>query len=148
MIISEYKRMKITTPKKVAHILRALLDGEHEIDQDKEHFWVIGLDAKKCVKYIELVSLGTLDSSVVHARETYRLAVMTATASLIVAHNHPSGDSTPSPGDLAITKRLKEGGDILGIALLDHVIIGRGRKFTSLLEEGHMDCGPRLHPGE
>jgi DNA repair protein RadC len=116
----------------------ALLAAEHETDRDKEHFWAIGLTTKNLVKYIELVSLGTLSTAIIHPRETYRMAVMQAAAHLVVAHNHPSGDPTPSHEDIAITQRLQAAGDIIGIELLDHVIIGRKRVFMSMHVAGHL----------
>ena len=87
----------------------------------------MGLNAKNNIQDIELVSLGTLHSSLVHPRETFRLAVMKGVASLILVHNHPSGDPEPSEDDIDITKRLVEGGKILGIQVIDHIIIaGKG----------------------
>jgi DNA repair protein RadC len=75
------------------------------------------------VKYIDLTSLGTLNASLVHPREVFRLAVMQGIASVILGHNHPSGSTEPSEEDLRITRRLVEAGKILGIEILDHVII-------------------------
>ncbi|HUO78324.1 MAG TPA: JAB domain-containing protein [Thermodesulfovibrionales bacterium] len=138
MIISEHKGEKIDGPGKVADIIRALLAAEHETDREREHFWAIGLNTKNRIKYIELVSLGTLSNSLIHPRETYRLAVMNAAAQLIIAHNHPSGDVAPSRDDIAITERLKAAGEIMGITLLDHVILGSDGTFTSMKEAGHL----------
>ena len=84
---------------------------------------------------VNTVSIGDLSSSIVHPRELYKPAVIAGAASLILVHNHPSGDPTPSSEDVAVTKRCIQAGEILGIDLLDHIIIGE-RKFVSLKERG------------
>lgn len=99
----------------------------------QEVFKVIFLDTKNSVLGIKEVFKGTLNSSVVHPREVFAAAIKKQCASIIVSHNHPSGDVSPSKEDINITIRLKEAGDILGIKLLDHVIIGDGR-YKSLKE--------------
>ncbi len=127
----------IKNSKQVAKTFRSILEAENDVYRDKEHFWAIGLDTKNRIKYVELVSLGSLSTSIVHPRETFRMAIMKGVASIMVGHNHPSGDTSPSTDDLTITKRLKECGDILGIRLLDHVIIA-GKSFLSLFEKGYI----------
>lgn len=86
--------------------------------------WAIGLNTKNVVQYVELVGLGTLNASLMHPRETYRLAIMRGVSSVILCHNHPSGNAEPSEDDIIVTKRLRDAGDIVGINLLDHVIVG------------------------
>tara|TARA_Y100000294_G_C8499043_1_gene314020 strand:+ start:345 stop:761 length:417 start_codon:yes stop_codon:yes gene_type:complete len=124
------KTKKMRCSEDVVEIFKAILQAENEIDQDKEHFWVMGLDVKNTIKYLELVSLGSLSSGIVHPRETYRLACIKAVASIVAVHNHPSGDPTPSQDDIEITNRLKKSGDILGIKMLDHIIIGENKHFS------------------
>ena len=102
---------------------------------DKECLKVIMLNRKNKVIGSENVSLGSLDSSVVHPREVFKNAIKKSSASIIICHNHPSGDPTPSVEDINVTKRIKECGKILGIELLDHIIIGNG-KYISLKEKG------------
>ncbi len=121
----------VKNPETVAKVLRSLLEAESVVDQDKEHFWTIGVNTKNMVKYVELVALGTIDSALVHPREVFRLAVIEAAASLILAHNHPSGDTCPSDEDIKITQRLVEAGRILGIEVLDHVVVGGEGDFYS-----------------
>lgn len=135
MIVSE-KKQSIKTPRDLATILRAVLASESEFDQSKEHFWVVGLNTRNVIQLIELVSLGTLNSCLVHPREVYRVAIAKNAASLILAHNHPSGDCEPSDDDVALTKRLSEAGGILGIEVLDHIIVGDGEGFISFKECG------------
>jgi DNA repair protein RadC len=122
---------EVSSPKAVADIFRSILALENEFDRDKEHFWAIGLNAKNIILYVELVALGTLTHSLVHPREVFRMAIMKAAASIIVGHNHPSGNPEPSREDDLITDRLRQAGEILGIKLLDHVIIGNNQRYFS-----------------
>jgi len=124
----------VTSPEAVAKILQDLLKAEDPIDQDKEHFWVIHLDSRLKIKFVELISLGTLNASLVHPREVYTRAVSERSAQILVAHNHPSGDSEPSAEDIAMTRRLWDGGRLLGIELVDHIVI-TSTGFTSFKEK-------------
>lgn len=136
MIIKENTKQRVSSAYEVSKVLSAILETESEIDRDKEHFWIIGLNAKNGIKFIDLVSLGTLMTAPIHPREVFRLAVNKGVASIIAGHNHPSGDPAPSRDDIAVTERLKKAGDILGIQVLDHVIIGNDGQFASLKEQG------------
>lgn len=89
----------------------------------KEHFVAFYLDSRRALIDREIISVGTLNFSVVHPREVFEPALRHSAAAIIVAHNHPSGDSTPSPEDIAVTKRLKDAADLLGIYLVDHIIV-------------------------
>lgn len=102
---------------------------------DKEHFVLLFLDTKNKVIGRETVSIGTINQGLVHPREVFKAAIRRGAVSIIGAHNHPSGDSTPSPQDIELTKRLVEAGELLGIQLLDHIIIGSDSN-TSLKERG------------
>lgn len=101
----------------------------------QEHLMTILLNTRNIVICVEDISIGDLNSSIVHPREVFCEAIKKNSASIIVCHNHPSGDPSPSSEDLDITYRLKECGKILGINLLDHLIIGNG-KYISLKEKG------------
>jgi len=103
----------------------------------KERFLCAMLDAKNKVFKEDLVSDGTLTSSLVHPREVFRNAIKEASASVLFVHNHPSGDPTPSKDDIAVTERLLETGKIIGIEVLDHVIISDNR-YLSLFEKGYL----------
>ena len=106
---------------------------------EKEVFWVLLLDARNGLKCEPIeVSSGLLDASLVHAREVFRDAVRMACGAVILAHNHPSGDTTPSAEDLRITRQLVDAGKVIDIRVLDHVIVGRGQPgdYLSLREEG------------
>ncbi len=100
----------------------------------KEHFKVLLLNTKNEILSAENISIGNLNSSIVHPREVFRNAVKRGAAAIIVIHNHPSGNPSPSQNDLDITRRLSEAGQLLGIPLLDHLIIGDGA-FISLKEK-------------
>jgi DNA repair protein RadC len=97
---------------------------------DREHFVVCGLDAKHRVIGINLVSIGSLSLSIVHPREVFKPLIVMNAAAWLCCHNHPSGDVTPSQEDRVLTKRLREAGDLLGIMLLDHLILGEARHFS------------------
>ena len=102
---------------------------------DREHFLVCGLDAKHRVIGINVVSVGSLTLSIVHPREVFKPLIVMNAAAWLASHNHPSGDATPSQEDRLLTKRLREAGDLLGITLLDHVILGEARHY-SFADEG------------
>ncbi|OPX91050.1 MULTISPECIES: DNA repair protein RadC [Pelotomaculum] len=102
---------------------------------DREHFRALLLNTRNQVIADDEVSIGTLNTSSVHPRELFRNAIKKSAASLILVHNHPSGDDTPSKEDLDVTRRLSEAGRIIGIEVLDHIIIG-DNKFTSFKAEG------------
>ncbi|OFW78799.1 MAG: hypothetical protein A2201_04460 [Alicyclobacillus sp. RIFOXYA1_FULL_53_8] len=101
----------------------------------KEHFITLHLDTKHCVIGEEVVSVGSLDASIVHPREIFKLAVKRSASAILCVHNHPSGDPSPSPEDVAVTRRLCEAGKLLGIDVLDHIVVGDGR-FVSLKARG------------
>lgn len=122
MIISE-KQKSINRAEDVAEIIREILSSESEIDRDKEHVWVLGLSTNNCIKYIELVSLGSLNFTIAQPREVFRLAIMKAVNSVMFIHNHPSGHPDPSKNDIETTNQLKEAGKIIGITLLDSIIV-------------------------
>ena len=115
-----------------------ILLGSRLRDLPQEEFHALLLDTRHRVIRESLVTRGTLDASLVSPREVFRLAVVEGAAAVILVHNHPSGDPSPSPDDWAVTRQIAEAGRTLGIPVLDHVILGDGR-FTSLSAEG----GPR-----
>ncbi len=104
--------------------------------EKQEHFCAAYLDSKNNVLTTETVHIGTANMSVVGPREVYRHAVRENATALIVAHNHPSGDPSPSPEDIAVTRRLAEVGKLLDIPLLDHIIVGDQGRYVSLQKEG------------
>lgn len=103
---------------------------DHAARWDREHFLTLILDGQHRVVGIDDVSVGTLNASLVHPREVFKTAILANAAAIIAAHNHPSGDLTPSAEDKAITKRLADAGSLLGIRLLDHVIVTSNGYFA------------------
>ena len=123
MIIAlQDKQKMMTRPEDVHEILQSLLKAEDLEDREKEHFWVLMLDARNRIKTLDLISLGTLNSSLVHPREVFRRAISLGCSAIILAHNHPSGTIDPSGEDIAITEQLASAGNILNIEVLDHII--------------------------
>jgi DNA repair protein RadC len=102
---------------------------------DREHFWRIDLDARSKVLGYETVSIGTISASLVHPRELFKGAILNNAAAIIIAHNHPSQDTTPSAEDKEVTRRIQKAGEILGIPLLDHMVLTDDR-FHSFKESG------------
>lgn len=121
---------KISQPRDVADLVMEELRY-----LKKEVLMVAYLNTKNVVISKEIVSMGSLNSSIVHPREVFTNAVKNSSASVVIIHNHPSGNAEPSSEDINCTKRLKESGKILGIELLDHIIIGNGN-YVSLKEKG------------
>ena len=108
----------------------------------QEAFTVLTLDTKHHIIDRHLITLGLLDASLVHPREVFRTAIQDGAAAILVSHNHPSGDPTPSAEDIRITRQLVEAGKVLDVQVLDHVVIGRGETpFTSLRETGLVNFG-------
>ena len=118
-----YKSKELTDPKKVYQLIKSKLKDYH-----KEHFYIIALNSRN--HSIAEVSVGSLNASIVHPREVFAEAIKNKAASVIFAHNHPSGDPEPSEEDLVITKRLVEAGKILGIEIVDHIIAGKSGYFS------------------
>lgn len=120
---------KITSPQDVADIFIPLLR-----DEVKEKFLIVCLNsANKIIRY-EVISIGSLNSSVVHPREVFKAAIDNNSASIILIHNHPSGNPEPSNEDISITKKIVESGKIMDIPVFDHIIIA-GNKYTSFVEK-------------
>lgn len=124
------EKIVIRSPQDVANLL-----SEELRYLQKEHFVCLFLNTKNHVIAQETLSIGSLNASIVHPREVFRAAIQRSSASLICVHNHPSGDPTPSPEDVQMTRRLVDAGQLIGIDVLDHIIIG-DRNFVSLKEHG------------
>ena len=127
---TEEPKRKICSPKDVYAFMY------HKMrEQKREKFITLYLDTKNQVLKEEVISIGSLNASIVHPREVFRFALELSSASLIMIHNHPSGDPSPSREDIIVTEKLCYGGKLLGIDVLDHIIIGEGR-YVSLKDEG------------
>ena len=122
------KKITFDSPQVVATFLQEKIGREK-----KEHFYILALDSRNNLVKMNNVSIGTLDASLVHPREVFKEAIQVSAAKVIIAHNHPSGDSEPSEGDLVITNRLVEAGKILEIEVVDHIIV-TSNSFLSFKE--------------
>jgi len=122
---------RLTMPQQAAQAFIGLVG-----DPDRECFVALLLDGKNRIVALHLVSQGSLNQSIVTPRETFKAAILSNSAAVILAHNHPTGDLMPSPEDIAITRRLKECGELLGIKILDHVIVdtdsGNNKSFVEM----------------
>lgn len=125
-----YDIRKIDSPKDGVELGKRFLQ-----DLDREQLIVCCLDTKNQPTAINVVSVGSLNTSIVHPREVFKPAILSNSASIILFHNHPSGDPEPSKEDISISQRIKESGIILGIKLIDHIIIGND-SYCSLKERG------------
>ncbi|MDH4617990.1 JAB domain-containing protein [Brevibacillus sp. AY1] len=128
-----YPQRRIRMARDVVELFLTFLQ-----ETDREQFFLLCLNTKNEPTALHTVSIGSLDASIVHPREVYKVAILSNAASVIVAHNHPSGDPTPSKEDIQVTRKLQEAGELLGITLLDHVIVGTEGAYTSLKERGLM----------
>ena len=129
---SDENKIRLSNPVSIWKYLSPLLR-----DEKVEHFIALLLDTKNVLIKKINVSTGSINANIVHPREVFRPAIIECAASIVVAHNHPSGDPGPSQNDIDITRKLKETGVLCGIELLDHIIIGDGR-YLSLKESGLM----------
>ncbi|MGE7604683.1 JAB domain-containing protein [Peribacillus sp. NPDC097675] len=127
-----YPKRNVRSPDDAYKLLIQFL-----VDIDREYFLVVCLDTKNQPTAINICHIGSLNASIVHPREVLKPAILSNSASIIVAHNHPSNDPTPSREDIEVTKRLVEAGKIIGIDVLDHLIVCAD-KFISLKERGYL----------
>lgn len=127
------QKMGISKPQDAADMLMPAMRY-----LEREEFRALFLDTRNKVMDVVTISVGTLNSSIVHPREVFRAAIRSGSAAMIVAHNHPSGDPAPSPEDIAITRRLCRVGTLVGIEVLDHIIIG-DNVYVSFREKGLLE---------
>ncbi len=126
-----YSPRQLESPTDAEGLARSFLE-----DSDREKFLVICLNIKNEPSCLSLASIGSLNSTIVHPREIFKTALLSNAASIILAHNHPSGEPSPSQEDMEITKKMVEAGNLLGIQVLDHIIIGDSNRYYSFKEQG------------
>ena len=124
---------RYSSPEQVTEMARTFFD-----DTDREIFAAFYLNGKNQIAGVNEISVGSLNQSIVHPREVFKGAILANAAAVILVHNHPTGDPTPSNEDKEITRRLRDAGDILGIRVLDHVIVGEEEtnQFYSFTQHG------------
>lgn len=128
---------RITSPRSAVNVINEVFDMEN---MTKEHFIILALGTKMNILGAHIVHVGSVNAAIVHPREVFQLALLNNATSIMAFHNHPSGDSAPSNEDIIVTKRLRDAGQILGIELLDHIVVGHG-EYTSLREKGGTRAG-------
>jgi DNA repair protein RadC len=126
--------IRVHDAETVAKIFYDVLKTEDEVDQQKEHLWAMGLTSRHRVLYLELISLGNLTESVVHPREVFKSAILKSVYNLILCHNHPGEEAIPSLDDKKVTERLQAAGEIMGIKILDHIILGEDNIYSFAID--------------
>ena len=121
--LTEEQKIKLINSDDVYSVMQEILLREEKIDQEKEHFWMIGLAQNNRMQYIELVSMGSVNATTVEPMNVYRVAVLKGAVNVIMVHNHPSGELKPSDEDKDLTDRLIQVGRILNIKVIDHLVI-------------------------
>ena len=134
-MIYEGKTKYMTKIRSPVDINTLITEVMQDLDAQREHCFCISMDTKNQIKSVDVISIGTLNANIVHPREIFYTAICHRAASVIISHNHPSGDPTPSKEDIEVTEKLIEGGKLIGIDVLDHVIIG-DKQYISLKDEG------------
>ena len=124
-MVDRYDQISYNSPQTVAEYFYS-----HYLQSSTEEFVVLILDSKNKLIALETISVGTINSTIVHPREVFKGAIKRSANAIILVHNHPSGDPTPSEEDIKITRRLAEVGQIVGIQVLDHIIVGKNRHVS------------------
>lgn len=132
------EKIKLISPDDVYTVMQKILLRENKIDRNKEYFWTIGLNTKSRILYIELISMGGTNKTIVEPMQVFRVGVLKGAVGMILVHNHPSGELTPSEADKDITDRLLQAGKILQIEVLDHLIISE-KTFMSFAATGLLE---------
>ncbi len=128
--LSKDQKIKVGSPEDIYAIMQKILLRENRLGRAKEHFWVMGLANNHAISYIELVSLGSISATIVTPLEVFNLAVRKKSPSIILVHNHPSGQLEPSASDKALTEQIIAGGETLSIMVLDHLIISESGYYS------------------
>lgn len=139
---TEVPVLRVQLMRESSRLMRRLIDtaedaaeviGDYLAFEDREHFVILLLDVRSHLLGIHTVSIGTLNMAVISPREVFKAAILGNAAAIVLGHNHPSGDTTPSPEDYHITEQLKQAGKLLDIDVLDHIIVGSAGNYRSLL---------------
>jgi DNA repair protein RadC len=136
--LTKTQKIRLTSSADIYKIMQQVLLRENKIDRNKEHFWTIGLDNANRILYIELVSLGGTTSAPVEPMQIYRVAILKGAVQMVLVHNHPSNEVKASREDINITDRLIQVGNIIGIKVIDHLIIGE-KTFNSFNDTGELE---------
>jgi len=136
--LTEEQKIKILTSDDIYKIMQTILQREQKIDQDKEHFWIIGLATNLNLLFVELIGLGTVNKVLINPMEVFSFALQKRAVNIMLCHNHPSGELKPSKDDKDTTDRMIQVGKIVGTPVLDHLIITE-RSYMSFNDVGLME---------
>ena len=136
--LTEEQKIRILNSEDIYNIMQQILLRENKIRRNQEHFWVVGLDNKSKILFIELISLGSVNSNQVNPPEVFRMAIYKMAVKMILVHNHPSGSMEPSNGDKDLTDRMIKTGQLINIQVIDHLIISE-KDYLSFVDEGIFD---------
>lgn len=135
--LSKDHKIQVSGPQDIFEIMRKILLRENKLGQQKEHFWVIGLATSNKILYIELISLGSISAAIISPLEVFSLALQKKSPRIILVHNHPAETLEPSKEDIEITKNIVEGGKVVQITVLDHLLITT-EDYYSFEEQGKL----------
>jgi len=133
----QFKNERIYSSENAYNVILKAFETMDDIDRAKESFFVLGLTRNRHIKYLDLASVGILSGTLVHAREVFRRAIAHSSDSIVIAHNHPSGNMTASSADDKITASIKESGKIIGIEVIDHIIFSE-TEYYSYADNGRL----------
>lgn len=136
--LTDAERIKVLNSDDLYSIMQKILLRENKIDQNRQHFWVVGLENNQRILFVELISLGSVNKSLVEPMEVFSLALQKRAVKIILCHNHPTGELKPSEEDKDITDRLIQVGIIVDTPVLDHMIISE-KSYLSFEDIGLMD---------
>jgi DNA repair protein RadC len=128
--LTELEKIKLLNSEDIYHVMQRVLMRENKIERNKEHFWIIGLAQNNRILYVELISLGTIKSTLVEPMEVFSIALQKRTVKIILVHNHPSGSMRPSEEDKDLTDKLIQVGLFLNIPVIDHLIINEKTYYS------------------
>jgi DNA repair protein RadC len=134
VLLRDDEKIQVKCSEDLFGVMRKILDREEEIDKDREHFWVVGLNAGNWILFVELISLGSIKATVVEPMDVFSFALQKRAVKIIMVHNHPSKDLTPSENDKDLTDRMIQVGKIVDTPVLDHLIISL-ETYTSFLDD-------------
>ena len=134
VLLRDDEKIQVKCSEDLFGVMRKILDREEEIDKDREHFWVVGLNAGNWILFVELISLGSIKATVVEPMDVFSFALQKRAVKIIMVHNHPSKDLTPSENDKDLTDRMIQVGKIVDTPVLDHLIISL-ETYMSFLDE-------------
>jgi DNA repair protein RadC len=136
--LTKAQKIQVLKAKDIFMIMRDILMHENKIDRDKEHFWLVCLSANNHILMIELISLGSVTSTIVEPMDVFSFALQKRAVKLIMVHNHPSGEMRPSRPDIDLTERMHAIGKFIRVPVIDHLIISE-KEFYSFVEAGLME---------